>query len=106
MNRQYLPLVHSLRFRRWSRSGAAAFRSIGREVTIGNLRANVVSRLFRKDTMVPLELASSVFVGGGGLFVVADCTDENALRRVRIPHRCIRCIARGEAAVTSVSIVS
>lgn len=44
-----------LRFSRWSRSRAAAFRSLGWVVRIGHLSASVLSSLARKNRTVALE---------------------------------------------------
>lgn len=40
---------HTIRFRRWSRKAYAAFASIGRWVTIGRLRKNVVDKSLSKQ---------------------------------------------------------
>lgn len=44
--------THSLHFRRWSRKSYAAFVSLGRCVTIGHLRKNVVESSLRKQKTV------------------------------------------------------
>ena len=54
--------VRPLRFVRWSRRSSATFHSIGREVVIGHLAANVVERLSLKS-------ASGGAVACGGRFV-------------------------------------
>lgn len=44
------PLRTTVRFRHWSRKGYAAFASLGRCVTIGQLRKNVTERALTKQT--------------------------------------------------------
>ncbi len=49
MRKQYTYKPVALRFRRWSRKGYAAFISIQRTVTIGQLSANVSERIQAKN---------------------------------------------------------
>lgn len=48
MSYQRLSRPKALRFVRWSRRSYAVFHSIGREVSIGTLRGNVVERIAPK----------------------------------------------------------
>ena len=44
-----------LYFRRWTRSSAAVFHSLGHCVTIGHLSSSVLERLSAKTTLAPTE---------------------------------------------------
>lgn len=58
MRKQYRYRPSALRFRRWSRKGYAAFVSVQRNVTIGQLSANVSERLQSKNCSVHTSAAS------------------------------------------------
>lgn len=49
MNKQYTYHSVSLRFRRWSRKGYAAFFSIQKAVTIGHLSSSVIKQALAKS---------------------------------------------------------
>lgn len=50
MNRQQHTIKPTARFRRWTRKGYAMFSSLGRCVTIGQLRKNVTERALGKQS--------------------------------------------------------
>ena len=53
MKKQHAHNPGILRFRRWSRKGYAAFSSLRRTVTIGNLGCRVLQSLQRKNGLMP-----------------------------------------------------
>lgn len=60
MHPQTTPLqtASQLCFRRWTRSRAAVFRSLGQCVTIGHLALNVLERLAGKTTSLTVHIAT------------------------------------------------
>ncbi|MCC8142784.1 MAG: hypothetical protein LUD02_09040 [Tannerellaceae bacterium] len=50
MRKQYLSGMVTFRFRRWSRKGYAAFISIHRSVSIGQLACHLAERFYAKST--------------------------------------------------------
>jgi len=48
--------VSSVRFRRWSRAGYAVFRSLGKNVTIGNLTIAISDKALQKSDSTSLKL--------------------------------------------------
>lgn len=54
----------SLRFRRWSRKGYAAFASVRRAVTIGRLTSNIIERFQKKN----LSLHTGICMSMEGVF--------------------------------------
>lgn len=108
MRKQYTHKPAALRFRRWSRKGYAAFISVQRAVTIGQLSARVSERFQAKNGSIHTSVLTSGKAGEGeaekgetaGRTACAECVPSLLLLQALCPVQAISRPAASHAPMT------